>query len=167
MKKLNTSMLVKQALIVAIYFALTVTLGDFSYGPIQFRYTEVLNLLAFFNPVHAVGVTLGVFLSNLMSPFGIYDVIFGTTHTAIALFFIARSKNIIIASLWPMIFSFIIGFELSVLAGIGGFIPMTAVVMLSEFVIMTILAVPLFKILERNPAFLKAIEANQNVVKTV
>lgn len=166
MKKLSTSLLVKQALIAAIYFTLTVTLGDFSYGPIQFRYTEVLNLLIFFNPVHAIGVTLGVFLSNLMSPFGIYDVIFGTFHTAISLYFISKSKNIIIASIWSMVFSFIIGFELSVLAGIGGFIPLTATVMLSEFIIMTLLAVPLFKLLEKNPAFLKAIEANQNIIRT-
>lgn len=159
-------MLVKQALIAAIYFTLTIILGSYSYGPIQFRYTEVLNLLAFFNPFHSIGVTLGVFLSNLMSPFGIYDVIFGTLHTAISLYFISRSKNIILASLWPSVFSFIIGFELSILAGIGGFIPMTASVMLSEFIIMTILAVAIFKILERNPMFLNVIEANQNIKKS-
>lgn len=166
MKKLTTSMLVKQALISAVYFTLTITLSNFSYGPVQFRYTEVLNLLAFFNPIHSIGVTVGVFLANLLSPFGLYDVIFGTLHTAISLFFISKSKNIIIASLWPMVFSFIIGFELSTLAGIGAFIPMTGSVMLSEFIIMSILAVPLFKILEKNPAFLKAIEANQNIMKT-
>lgn len=166
MKKISTSLLVKQALIAAIYFTLTVTLGDFAHGPIQFRYTEVLNLLVFFNPVHAIGVTLGVFLSNFMSPFGIYDIIFGTLHTAISLFFIAKSTNIIVASIWPMVFSFIIGYEVSVLAGIGSFIPTTATVMLSEFIIMTLLAVPLFKILERNPVFMKAIEANQNIVRS-
>lgn len=163
MKKLTTSMLVKQALIAAIYFVLTIVLGQFGYGPIQFRYTEVLNLLAFFNPLHSIGVSVGVFLANTMSPLGIYDMIFGTLHTIIALFFISRSKNMIVASLWPTIFAFIIGFELSALAGFGTFIEMTASVMLSEFIIMTLIAVALFKILERNRTFLKLIEANQNI----
>ena len=163
MKKLSTSMLVKQALIAAIYFVLTVSLGDVAHGPIQFRYTEILNLLAFYNPIHSIGVTLGVFLSNTLSPFGIYDMVFGTLHTAISLYFISKSKKLIIASLWPAIFAFIIGFELSALAGIGGFIPMTASVMLSELIIMTIIAVSIFKFLEKNQSFLEIIEAKQNI----
>lgn len=156
-------MLVKEALIAAIYFTLTVSLGDFSYGPVQFRYTEVLNLLAFFNPLHSIGVTVGVFLSNTMSPLGVYDMVFGTLHTAISLFFISKSRNMLIASFMPTIFSFIIGFELSVLAGFGGFLPMTGSVMISEFVIMTLIALPLFKLLEKNRQFLQIIEANQNI----
>ena len=157
MKKLSTRTFVRQALIAAIYFVLTVSLGNFGFGPVQFRYTEVLNMLAFYNPFNAIGVTLGVFLSNTMSTLGVYDMVFGTLHTAISLFFITKSTNLLIASFWPTIFAFIIGYELSFLAGFGAFLPMTGGVMLSEFIIMTLISVPLFKVLEKNKQFLNII----------
>lgn len=158
MKGITTKNMVRQALIAAIYFVLTITLGGIAYGPIQFRYAEILNLLAFYNPINAIGVTVGVFVSNIGSPLGLIDVIFGTLHTIIALFFITKSENLFIASLWPTVFAFIIGFELSVLAGIeGGFLLLSAQVMISEFIIMTLIALPLFKYLEKNQKFIEII----------
>ena len=156
MSNFKTHVLVRQAVIAALYFVLTVTLGSFGYGPIQFRYAEVLNFLAFFSPFNAIGVTLGVFLSNLASPFGMVDVIFGTLHTIVSLIFIARSKNLFIASLWPTVFSFIIGYELAVILKLdGGFIYTTLMVMLSEFIIMTVIGYPLFKGLSKNKRFIE------------
>ena len=161
MKNLNTKSIVRQGLIAAIYFVLTVTLGGFAYGPVQFRYAEVLNLLAFYNPINAIGVTMGVFLSNLGSPLGLYDVFFGTLHTAIALYCITKSTKLIVASLFPTLFAFIIGYELSYLAGFGSIWEMTLSVMISEFIIMTLVAVPLFKMLEKNHSFMETIGACQ------
>lgn len=157
-EKFNTKVLVRQALIAAMYVAMTLSMGDYAFGPIQFRYSEILNLLAFLNPIHAIGITLGVFISNFWSTLGIYDLIFGTLHTAISMFFIIKSKNIIIASLWPTVFSFIIGYELSALAGFGGFWIMTGQVMLSEFIIMTIISVPVYSLLQKNSGFLKMVK---------
>lgn len=157
MKKLTLEEMAKQAIIAAVYVVLTLTAGGFAYGPVQFRYSEILNLLAFFNPFNAIGITLGVFISNFWSTLGIYDLVFGTLHTFIAMLFIIRSKNIIIASLWPTVFAFIIGYELSFLAGFGSFTEMTIGVMVSEFIIMTLIAVPVFKLLSKNNAFLHAI----------
>ena len=107
-----------------------------------------------------IGVTLGVFLSNLGSPLGFPDIVFGTLHTLVSLFFISRSKNLLISSFYPTIFSFIIGFMLSEIAGIpGGFVIITASVMLSEFIIMTLIAYPLFKyVLEKNKNFINTIK---------
>lgn len=160
MSKLSTQSLVRQAMIAAAYFVLTITLGQFAYGPIQFRYAEILNLLAFYNPVHAIGVTIGVFLSNIGSPLGIYDLIFGTAHTIIALIFIIKSRHLFVASLWPTIFSFIIGYEIAYLGGAGSelFAIITLQVMASEFIIMSLIAFPLFKLLEKNQRFMKAIK---------
>lgn len=158
MKKLNLNQLVFQAIIASLYIVLTLTVGGLAYGPVQFRYSEILNLLAFYNPINAIGVTLGVFISNFWSTLGIYDIVFGTLHTAISLYFISKSKNLLIASIWPTVFSFIIGFELSVLAGFGSMWLMTLQVMLSEFIIMTIIAVPVFKLLEKNQAFVDTIK---------
>lgn len=158
MKKLSLEDLSRQAVIAALYVVATLSLGDVAYGPIQFRYSEILNLLAFYNPINAIGVTLGVFISNFWSTLGAADLIFGTLHTAIALFFITKSKNLWVASIWPTVFAFIIGFELSVIAHIpGGFLLHTATVMASEFIIMTVISVPVFKLLQQNNAFLKSI----------
>lgn len=160
MKNLNLENMVKQAIIASVYVVLTLSIGGFSYGSVQFRYSEILNLLAFFNPINAIGVTLGVFISNFWSTLGVFDIVFGTLHTLVAMLFIIFSKNIWVASIWPTVFSFIIGFELSFLAGFGGFVEMTLGVMASEFIIMTLIAVPVFKILSKNKQFLNAIGYN-------
>lgn len=157
---LNTKTLIRQSLIAALYAVLTISLGSFGYGPIQFRYAEALNLLAFYNPIHIIGVSLGVFISNFWSELGTIDLIFGTLHTVISLIFISKSKNLWMASLFPTIFSFIIGYELSVLAGFGSFCLITGQVMISEFIIMSILSVTLFKMLEKNPQFMSLIREN-------
>lgn len=159
MKNLSLQQMSRQAIIAAIYVTLTLSISPFAFGAIQFRYSEVLNLLAFFNPINAIGVTLGVFISNMWSTLGIADLIFGTLHTAISLYFISKSRNLIISSIWPSIFSFIIGFELSFIAGFGSFGIMTIQVMVSEFIIMTLVAVPLFKLLKKNKSFMNTIGA--------
>lgn len=159
MKNLSLKLMARQGIIAAIYVALTLSVAPFAYGAIQFRYSEILNMLAFFNPINAIGITIGVFISNLWSTLGIVDVAFGTLHTIISLYFISKSKNLIIASIWPTVFSFIIGYELSFLAGFGSFWLMTIQVMASEFIIMTILSVPIFKLLKTNKPFMDAIGA--------
>ena len=167
MKKLSLEDLSRQAVIAALYVVATLSLPSAAYGPIQFRYSEILNLLAFYNPINAIGVTLGVFISNFWSTLGAADLIFGTLHTAIALYFVGKSKNLWMSSIWTTVFSFIIGFELSVIAHIpGGFLLHTATVMASEFIIMTVIAVPVFKLLQKNDAFLKSIGSYRHYLET-
>lgn len=166
MKKLSLHEMIRQSVIAALYVVLTLSLGNAGYGEIQFRISEFLNLLAFFNPINAIGVTLGVLISNFWSPFGVIDMIFGTIHTIIALFFIAKSKNLLIASIWPAVFSFIIGFELTVLAGQSSlFFLTTLYVMISELIIMSIISVPLYTILSKNSEFMKVIGLKYNLYK--
>jgi len=154
---MKTRDLARAGIVAALYFALTVVFKPISYGPIQFRIAEILNMLAFYNPVFAPGVILGVFLSNLSSPLGWIDLLFGTLHTAISLYAMTRTKKLVMASLWPAIFSFIIGFALMLYFGGGmkGFITMTLSVMLSELVIVTFISVPIYKYLEKKTIFKK------------
>ena len=51
----SRKLLVRQAMIAAIYAVLTWMIPSLSYGPIQFRISEVMTLLAFFNPEYIVG----------------------------------------------------------------------------------------------------------------
>ncbi len=105
--KITTKRLVSLSLVAAIYVVSTLAIAPLSYGPVQFRISEILNLLAFINPVYGIAVTLGCFIANLFT-MNIFDIVFGTLATAISVFFIGKSKNLILASFYPTIFNAII-----------------------------------------------------------
>jgi uncharacterized membrane protein len=153
--ELTTKNIVTVGIVAAIYAVLTVFLAPLSYGPIQFRISEALNLLAFVNPVFAPGIVLGCFIANLFSPLGMMDVIFGTTATLFSVMMIVRSKKLWVASLWPVIFNgVIIGAELQYAFQVP-FLVGAFQVALGEFVVVTLLGVPLFSALLKNTAFAK------------
>jgi uncharacterized membrane protein len=153
--ELTTKNIVTVGIVAAIYAVLTLLLAPLSFGPIQFRISEVLNLLAFVNPVFAPGIVLGCFIANLFSPLGMIDVIFGTTATLFSVMMIVRSKKLWVASLWPVIFNgVIIGAELQYAFQVP-FLVGAFQVALGEFVVVTLLGVPLFSALLKNTAFAK------------
>ena len=57
------------AIVAAVYGVLTILIAPLSYGPIQFRLSEVLKVLVLYNPVVALGIGIGTFFANLASPF--------------------------------------------------------------------------------------------------
>ncbi len=138
------------SLIAALYVALSLVLAPISFGIVQFRIAEVLVLLCFFKKEFCISLVVGCFITNLFSPFGL-DILFGTLHTLISVIFIANSKHLFVASLWPSIFSFIVGFELY-LYGEPLFIA-TLGVLIGEFVVVTILGVLLFSSLKNSRQF--------------
>ncbi len=75
----------KAAILAAIYVALCAVLQPVSFGPVQFRFSEILCLLSIDQLWAFWGVVLGCFLSNLfLGGLGIVDVIFGTLATFLA-----------------------------------------------------------------------------------
>lgn len=76
MKQLNVRDLVANALVCAIYVVLTL-INPLSYGAVQFRFSEVMAVLPFFNRKYIPGVTIGVLIANLFSQLGIVDVFVG------------------------------------------------------------------------------------------
>lgn len=157
MKNLSVNDLVRVSVVAAIYSVLTLSVAPFAYGPVQFRIAEVLNLLAYFNPIYILAVTLGVFISNIFSPLGIYDMFFGTLHTLIALMFIWRSRSILTASIWPAVFSFIIALELN-LAVNAPFLETWIYVGISEIIICTLIAIPVIFLIWRSGFIKKHIQ---------
>ena len=83
MKK-NVHFLAQAAIIAALYTVLTLALSAFSFGAIQCRISEALNVLTFFTPAAIPGLTVGCFLSNLLGGGNIFDLIFGTLATLLA-----------------------------------------------------------------------------------
>ena len=88
MKQENLSVrdLVQIAIVAAIYVALTITppLNAISYGAYQFRISEMMNFMAFYNRKYIIGVTIGCMISNFFS-FGILDVFVGGGSTLVFL----------------------------------------------------------------------------------
>ena len=82
-KKSTTLFLTANAVIAALYAALTIALAPISYGPVQFRVSEALTVLPFLMPGSVLGITLGCLLANLYTG-NIMDMIFGTLATYLA-----------------------------------------------------------------------------------
>jgi uncharacterized membrane protein len=97
----------RAALIGALYFALTVAIPALSFGPLQFRLSEVLVLLAVIFPEAIPGLTVGCVLSNFFfSPYGIYDMVFGGIATLLgAVGTYLLRKNLFLAAIPPIIFN--------------------------------------------------------------
>ena len=102
----------RQAIVAAIYVVLTIGLAPISYGQLQFRISELLAILPFFNPQYIVGVTLGVFVANMYSTLGIVDMIVGTLHTFLSVYIMSKMKNFYLACLVPVALMFIIALEI-------------------------------------------------------
>lgn len=66
---MSTQKVVRVAVIAALYAVLTVALAPLSYGPIQFRVSEVLKIFVLFDPWLALGIGIGTLFANLASPF--------------------------------------------------------------------------------------------------
>lgn len=152
MKNDLTKRLTRTALIAAIYAVVTLAIAPFAYGSIQFRVSEILVLLAIFDPLYIGGLTLGCLIANLLGPNGPMDVIFGTLATFISVYAIYLTGKLIknykikllVASIWPTIFNgLIIGWMLNKLYGLPLILSIGEVA-LGELVVITFIGVPLF-----------------------
>ena len=155
----NANNMVRIAMVATLYVVLTLSFAPISYAGFQFRISEVLVLMCFYDPMYCIALILGCFISNLFAPgVMIFDLIFGTLHTAVSVFFISKcKKNLALASLFPAIFSFIVGIGITLAYSLPYFLS-TAQVMLGEIVVVLGLGYPLFKTLEKNKGFMKAID---------
>ena len=71
------------AIIAALYVALSFSLSFFSYSPVQIRISEAFTVIPYFGSWGIAAVTAGCLISNLISPYGILDIVFGTAATFI------------------------------------------------------------------------------------
>lgn len=103
--KQNVRFLALSALIAGLYAVLTAVLAPISFGPLQFRLSEGLNLLAFFMPQAIPGLAVGCFMANILGGGVLADIILGTLATLLAAYFCNKSKNIFIAGIYPVLFN--------------------------------------------------------------
>lgn len=124
MKNRKLVLLVHGAMIAAIYAAATYLSAVFgiAYNAIQFRLSEALTVLSLFTPAAIPGLTIGCIIGNLTSPFGVWDIIFGSLATFLAAITARAMRNVRIKGLplfsiiMPVIFNaLIVGAEITFL----------------------------------------------------
>ncbi len=149
MFKLSTKSLAINAMLAALYVVLTVAAAPLSYGGVQFRISEMLVLLAFFNAEYIIGVSIGTFLANYIGPFGLPDAIFGTLVSILAMLLIysvgksfgKKLPALFLASLFPVILN---GVYVSTIIIVldklpwDSFMPIAVSVGIGEFVVVSI-----------------------------
>ena len=84
MLRLNIRKIVFAGLIAALYIALTIASYPLAYEAVQFRISEALTILPFFFPFAVPGIVIGVFIANLIGPFGLVDAIVGGSASLVA-----------------------------------------------------------------------------------
>lgn len=153
---LTTKAITANAFIAALYAVITILCAPLSYEFSQFRFSEALNLLVFFNPIYTIGLTVGCFIANVASTVGPLDMVFGTLATLISclliVWFSKICKNLFINGLIPSLINAIIlpfviylssmgtsdSFELSAMYWI-----MFGWIFLGEFVCITVIGYPI------------------------
>lgn len=101
----NTKRLSRAAVIAALYAALGILSSflNLTYGSVQLRFSEALCVLPYLMPEAVWGLFVGCLLTNILSPFGLLDLIFGSAATLLAALLSARCKTRIGAALPPIV----------------------------------------------------------------
>lgn len=165
MQRKNTEVLVKSAVIAAIYAVLTLSLGSISYGNlgVEFRVAEALTVLPIFSVIPCYGLFVGCVLSNLIgmafSGLGFVDVIFGSFATLIAAFLTYFLRNVrikgfpLLSFLSPIaVNAVIVGLELKLFLP-DVFPSLTLaffIVGIGETVVLAVLGIPLYLFINKN-----------------
>lgn len=162
--KMNIDVIAKGAVISALYVVLTLLTYPVSYGDIgiEFRLAEILVLLCFFNSSYIIPLTIGCFIANLFGSMGIIDALFGSVATFLSCFCISKSKNIFVASIFPVIFNaVIVGLELYFILDLPLIFSMIGVA-IGEVVVVTIVGCPIFLMLKKRKFFAELIEISKD-----
>ena len=158
---------VRDLTIAAMVAALYTVMGYFAnifglnFLVFQCRFAEALTVLPFLFPAAAPGLVVGCFLTNLLSPFGPVDWLFGTLATALACFLTMKMPNRWLAPLPPVLCNaLIVGAEIA-FSTAGGFNdvfwtavgPIALSVGLGELAVCYVLGLPLLACLPKIEVF--------------
>lgn len=77
-----------------------------TYGSVQFRFAEALTVLPFLCPATTWGLFIGCVIANILSPYGLLDLIFGSLATLLAGLWTARCRSKWLAPLPPVVCNF-------------------------------------------------------------
>ncbi len=163
MNKKKTVFIAQSAIIAAFYAGLTyfAAILNVAYMGVQFRFSEALTILGALTPAAIPGLTIGCFLGNISSPYGIVDIICGTLATLIAAVLSYKTRNIkfkglpLLSAIFPVISNaIIVGLEITLFMPEGfkfeAFLVSAFQVGFGELVMCYGLGIPLYKIIKNS-----------------
>ena len=105
MSKWSTRQIATAAIIAALYTVMSLlsSILGLTYGPIQCRFSEALCVLPFLFPAATPGLFIGCLVANLLSPYGVLDIVVGSAATLLAALLTARCKKKWLAPLPPVL----------------------------------------------------------------
>ena len=185
---MKTNYIARAGVIAAVYAACTLVtmlfLGNLAWGPIQFRISEAVCVLAVLTPAAVPGLTVGCIIANLMAlaingtgALGMLDVVFGSLATFLgALWCWKMRERPKLALLGPVIANALIvpAYLPLLLQGLGYYtIPFTSIALdglylpmylfgvvatgLGEALVIYVLGLPLLSALKRFDVVKKAV----------
>ena len=105
MRKFDVRQLTLAAMVAALYAVLSYfgNIFGLTFGPVQCRFSEALCVLPFLFPLTTPGLFIGCLLTNLLSPVGPVDIVFGSLATLLAALWTSKMPNRWLAPLPPVI----------------------------------------------------------------
>lgn len=116
MRRFSVRDLTLAAMIAALYAVMCYfgNIFGLTFGPIQLRFAEALTVLPFLFPAAATpGLFVGCMAANLLSPYGVLDIVVGSAATLIAALWTSRVKRAWFAPIPPVLCNTVlVGFTL-------------------------------------------------------
>ena len=105
MKKMTVQHLTTAAVVGAAYAVLSLFGSVFgvTFGTVQCRFSEALCVLPFFFPETVWGLFAGCLITNLLSPYGLVDIVVGSLATLLAAFLTSKCGKKWLAPLPPVV----------------------------------------------------------------
>lgn len=110
MRKISVRDLTLAAMVAALYAVMGYFGNVFgmTFGALQLRFAEALTVLPVLFPATAPGLVVGCLITNLLSPYGPVDIVFGTLATAIAAWLTTRMPRWYLAAIPPILVNMVI-----------------------------------------------------------
>ena len=158
--KIRTKDLAVISIYAALYAALVVALGAFSYGPVQVRVADsMLAAVPLLGIPGVLGHTLGVFISNIFSTAGLLDLL-NTIPSFVMSFMIyyvyKRTQNdytvIVTFIAYSVVIGTTVGWMLSYLYSLP-LLPTIGYVAIGNIIATVLIGWPIFKLLKKSGIF--------------
>ncbi len=151
MKKMNSKTTAVAVVYAALYSALVIVLGPFSYGPVQLRVADAMVvLIPIFGWAGILGQAIGVFISNIFSPIGWIDLL-NTIPSFIMAVVIwkLRNRSVIAGTvLYSIVLAGTVGVMLSYVYGLP-LIAEFSYVLIGNLIASTVIGYPIYKAIKK------------------
>ena len=151
MKFFTPKRLCRAAIIAAMYCALTLVTAPLAYGPLQLRPAEALTALPLLLVDSIPGLFIGCLVSNLLSPYGTLDVVFGSAVTLLAALctYFCRKKPLLALNFPVTLNALVLPAVWAFSGGVGAFFPNLASIFLTQTLFVYGLGYPLYRLLRK------------------